>query len=30
MAGGRLSPSRAVGATDAAEIGAWMAGGFPQ
>jgi simple sugar transport system ATP-binding protein len=30
MAGGRLSPARAVGETDAAEIGAWMAGGFPQ
>jgi len=30
MAGGRLSPVREVGETHAAEIGAWMAGGFPQ
>jgi simple sugar transport system ATP-binding protein len=30
MAGGRLSPVREVGATHAAEIGAWMAGGFLQ
>jgi simple sugar transport system ATP-binding protein len=30
MAGGRLSPAREVGETHAAEIGAWMAGGFPQ
>jgi simple sugar transport system ATP-binding protein len=29
MAGGRLSPVREVGATDAMEIGRWMAGGFP-
>ena len=28
MAGGRLSPLREVGATDAMEIGRWMAGGF--
>ena len=28
MAGGRLSPVREVGETHAAEIGAWMAGGF--
>jgi len=28
MAGGRLSPVREVSATHAAEIGAWMAGGF--
>jgi general nucleoside transport system ATP-binding protein len=30
MAGGRLSPVRDVGETDAAEIGAWMAGAFAQ
>ena len=30
MAGGRLSPVREVGETHAAEIGAWMAGGFLQ
>ena len=30
MAGGRLSPVREVAETHAAEIGAWMAGGFPQ
>jgi ABC-type uncharacterized transport system ATPase subunit len=30
IAGGRLSPSRGVAETDAAEIGAWMAGAFPQ
>jgi simple sugar transport system ATP-binding protein len=30
MAGGRLSPVREVAATHAAEIGAWMAGGFLQ
>jgi ABC-type uncharacterized transport system ATPase subunit len=30
MAGGRLSPVRDVSATHAAEIGAWMAGGFLQ
>jgi len=30
MAGGRLSPVREVGEMHAAEIGAWMAGGFPQ
>jgi simple sugar transport system ATP-binding protein len=30
MAGGRLSPVREVSDTDAAEIGAWMAGGFLQ
>ena len=30
MAGGRLSPVRNVGETDAAEIGAWMAGAFAQ
>jgi simple sugar transport system ATP-binding protein len=29
MAGGRLSPVRDVSATDAAEIGQWMAGMFP-
>src|SRR5262245_46328511 len=29
MAGGRLSPVRAVSATSAEEIGRWMAGGFP-
>jgi simple sugar transport system ATP-binding protein len=29
MAGSRLSPPREVGATDAMEIGRWMAGGFP-
>ena len=29
MAGGRLSPTRAVGDTDAMEIGRWMAGAFP-
>ena len=28
MAGGRLSPVREVRETHAAEIGAWMAGGF--
>ena len=28
MAGGRLSPVRDVSATDAAEIGRWMAGIF--
>jgi general nucleoside transport system ATP-binding protein len=30
MAGGRLSPVREVASTHAAEIGAWMAGGFLQ
>jgi ABC-type uncharacterized transport system ATPase subunit len=30
MAGGRLSPLRNVGETQAAEIGAWMAGAFAQ
>jgi simple sugar transport system ATP-binding protein len=30
MAGGRLSPVRNVAETHAAEIGAWMAGAFPQ
>jgi simple sugar transport system ATP-binding protein len=30
IAGGRLSPLRPVAQTGAAEIGAWMAGGFPQ
>ena len=30
LAAGRLSPERDVHATNAAEIGRWMAGGFSQ